>query len=85
MEINVHTDRLVLDGLAVEHSTRFRAAAERELADQLTAQGMGQAYRLGGARSYVDAGKIVWGKSKGEAHLGNQIVHAILGGIGGKN
>jgi hypothetical protein len=84
MKINVHIERLVLDGIAVENSARLRGAVETELASHLAQYGLAHAFRQGGAHSFLNAGEIAWDGSKSEAQLGKRIAGAVYGGIGEK-
>ena len=83
MNIRVHIDRLVLDGLPVtrRQGPLVQAAVEAELSKLLSEGGLAQELASGGAVSSVPAGNI---KSAGGSptHIGRQIARAVYGGIG---
>ena len=85
MNINVSIERLILDGLPLTHSQRplVQAAVEAELAHLLSAGGLAAALQTGGALPSISGGSIQL-TSDGNPHtLGQQIAHAVYGGIGG--
>jgi hypothetical protein len=83
MNINVHIERLVLDGLAVSRAqgSLLGAAAERELARLLAIRGLEMSLQSGGAWPSVPVSVIQLTSSK-PAQLGQQIAQAVYGGIG---
>lgn len=83
MNINVHIERLILDGLPV-HRTQaplVQAAVEAELARLLTTGGMSGDLAAGGAVPTVSAGSMNISTESQPASLGNQIAQAVYGGI----
>jgi hypothetical protein len=85
MNINIHIERLILDGLPISHSQRplVQAAVEAELARLLAADGLDSGLIAGGAMPSVPGGSIQL-MSDGNPHtLGQQIAQAVYGGIGG--
>jgi hypothetical protein len=84
VNINVHIERLLLDGVVVKNQARFCSAVRDELASRLSEHGLAPAFRQGGAHPFVSAGNISWDGSGGEAQLGNQIARAIHSSIGEK-
>ena len=85
MNINVHIERLILDGLSIPHRQRplLQAAVEAELAHLLAADGLASGLLAGGAVPRVPAGAIqLTGASDDPTHLGQQIAQAVYGGIG---
>ena len=84
MNINVHIDRLILDGISISHYQRplLQAAVEGELARLLAADGLATGLLAGGAMLHVPAGAIQLTGESDPANLGQQIAQAVYGGIG---
>jgi hypothetical protein len=84
MNINLHIDRLVLDGLPVDHhqGPLVKAAVEAELGRLLTANGLANSLVNGGATPSVPAPGIQMSSDGNPARLGRKIGRAIYGGIG---
>ena len=84
MRINLHIERLVLEGLPVTSSegAQVRAAVEKELASLLAAHGLSHDLREGVAVPRVRAGGIQIGKESPPALLGQSIARAVHEGIG---
>ena len=84
MNINLHIDRLVLDGLPIDHhqGPLVKAAVEAELSRLLTANGLTNSLLAGGAMPSVPAPGIQVANDSNPARLGQQIGRAIYGGIG---
>jgi len=83
MNIRVHIERLVLEGLPLTRSQGplVQAAVEAELARLMTEGGLAQELALGGAVPSVPADGIkVAGGSPD--HIGRQIARSVYGGIG---
>ena len=86
MKVNLHIERLVLDGLPVEQrqGPHLQATIERELI-RLLADGNSLAgVSTGGAVASIDAGSIDTKAGTGAASLGKQIAAAVHGGLGGR-
>jgi hypothetical protein len=85
MNINLHIERLILDGLPVTTSQGLlvRAAIEAQLSHLLRAEGLNPELRAGGALRSVKAGGIHVANSS-PTHLGQQIGRAVYDGIGNK-
>ena len=83
MNINVHIERLVLEGLPVSHARGplVGAAVETELARLLSAGGLGLSLQSGGARPSVPVSAVPLTATK-PAQLGQQIAKAVYQGIG---
>jgi hypothetical protein len=83
LNINIHIERLVLDGLPVarHEGSLVQAAVEAELARLLTAQGLPPNLMSGGAMPSVPGGAIQFGAQSSPAHLGKQIARAVHGGL----
>jgi hypothetical protein len=87
MKINLHIERLILDGLPVTslQGPQVRAAVEAELARLLAADGLSHELRGGVAVPRVRAGAIQIGKENQPARLGQSIARAVHEGIGNSN
>lgn len=84
MNIDVHIDRLVFEGVEVPHGARpaLRAAVERELARLIVEGGLSPGLAAGGAVPAVPAPTIEWLDRAGAAELGQRVARAVYGGIG---
>jgi len=83
--INIHIERLILDGLPISHSQRplLQAAVEAELVRLLAADGLTPNLQVGSALPYVPGGSIHLASDGNPKTLGQQIAQAVYGGIGG--
>jgi hypothetical protein len=81
--IQLHIERLVLEGLSVSHAKGpiIRAAVEGELSRLLATEGLGLSFQSGGAWPSVPVSVIQLTASK-PVQLGQQIARAVYGGIG---
>jgi hypothetical protein len=84
MNIHLHIERLVLDGVSVDQPRVLRAALEQELAGRLMQGGLSRELRSGGALPSVGGGAIELGQGSHPARLGAQIAGAVYRGIGGR-
>lgn len=84
MNINLHIDRLILDGLPIErhHGPLVKAAVEAELSRLLAADGLANSLMAGGAMPSVRAPGIQLASDSNPTRLGQQIGRAVYGGIG---
>lgn len=84
MNVNLHLERLILDGLDLPQRQRpqLQAAVEAELARLLAANGLPPAWRSGGAVPSVPGGTIQLTANRHPTHLGRQIAQAVYGGFG---
>ena len=84
MNVNVHIERLVLDGLPITRSqgTIVQAAVEAELARLIVAGELKTDLLGGGARPYASADVIQLTSDNDPRRLGQQIAHSVYGGIG---
>lgn len=84
MNINLHIERLVLDGLPIEHhhGPLVKAAVEAELSRLLAADGLANSLMSGGAMPSVPAPNIQLASNSSPIQLGQQIAHSLHGGIG---
>jgi hypothetical protein len=83
VDIRIHIERLVIEGLPVPPSQRplIQAALEAELAGRLTALGPGPGLLADGAISRLAAGTMHLPAQPGAAALGRQIAGAIHAGL----
>ena len=83
MNINLHIERLILDGVALErgHIPSLQAAVEAELTRLLTVGGLSQELLGGGAMPRISAGSIQLSGDGNAQRLGQQIARAVYGGI----
>jgi hypothetical protein len=84
MNINLHIERLIIDGVPLEAggASRLKAAVESELARLLAEGGLAPELWGGGALPSVGAGHIQAAGERDAVGLGRQIAHATYGGIG---
>jgi hypothetical protein len=84
MNINLHIERLILDGLPIGHGQgKFvKAAVEMELSSLLAEDGLNQDILSEGAVPSVKAGGIQLKNDGSPAALGRQIAQAVYGEIG---
>lgn len=84
MNINLHIERLVLDGIELERGQEslLQAAVETELARMLSAEGLSTHLMSGGAMPRLQAGDIRLSAGGNSHQLGQQIARAVYGGIG---
>ena len=84
MNIHLHIERLVLDGVAVDQPRILRRALERELTSRLMEGGLLPELRSGGAVPHVRGGAIELSQRSHPARLGSQIAGAVYRGIGAR-
>jgi hypothetical protein len=86
MKINLHIERLILDGLpAGSHQCALiQSAVEKELARLLAGSGLASELMAGGALPRFPANSIQLTNDATPARLGQQIAGAVHSGIGGK-
>jgi hypothetical protein len=87
MRIDLHIERLILDGLAIDPGQRaeVQAAVEAELARLLMTGGLNAGLLAGGALPSLRAEAIqLTNESKG-ADLGVQIAQSVHGGLQGSS
>ena len=84
MNINLHIERLVLDGLPVSQRDRLQlqAAVEAELTRLLATGGLRSELLSGGAMRSLGAGEFQVSNNMSPRDLGNQIAHAVHSGVG---
>ena len=84
MSINLHIERLILDGVSVPPSQRplLQAAVEAELGRLLAANGVAPELLVGVALPSVSAGNIQLTPESNPTQMGQQIAQAVYRGIG---
>lgn len=84
MNISVHIERLILDGLPLAPDQRrlLQAAVEAELASLLASRGLAPGLLAGGAVPSLPADSIALTNDGDPTRLGHQIARAVYGGIG---
>ncbi|MFO0699071.1 MAG: hypothetical protein U0236_07565 [Nitrospira sp.] len=84
MNINLHIERLVLDGLDLTPEQRpiLQAAVETELTRLLASGGVRESLRRGGAFSRANTADLQLRNDRSPTRLGEQIAEAVYGGIG---
>lgn len=84
MNVRLHIDRLVLEGVSLGpgDGARLQAAVERELGRLISRNGLNPALLQGGAMPQIPAPAVRLDSAKKPAELGRQIAGAIYGGIG---
>lgn len=83
VNINLHIERLVLDGVPVGpgQAARVQAVVEAELARLLAADGLGPSLTSGGAMPYAQGDAIQLANDSNPTYLGTQIAQAAYGGL----
>jgi|WetSurMetagenome_2_1015567.scaffolds.fasta_scaffold463103_1 hypothetical protein len=86
MNINLHIERLVLEGLPVEgaRAVDVQAAVEAELARLLTENGLAAHLQQGAALPHLSGNVLPVSAEHNPAHLGTQIARSVYGGLGNK-
>ena len=84
MNVNLHIERLIVDGLEIDPSKRdsFKAGIESELTALLTAGGVGETLSAGAALPRVEGPAIQLQPDNSTPQLSRQIAGSIYGGIG---
>lgn len=84
MNIELHIERLILDGLEVEPRNRaqLQAAVEAELTRLLTTRGLKAELLSGAPVRSIDAGEMRVNRGTPAAQLGNHIAQSVHSGIG---
>lgn len=84
MNITIHIERLILDGVDISHADRpaLQAAIESELARLLADGAAADGFRAGGAVPVLRAPAIDLVRGSTPARMGEQIAGAVHGGLG---
>ena len=83
MNINLHIERLILDGISVESHQRplLEASLETELGRLLAQNGIASGLQRGGAFNAIQTDSIDVGEKNEPSHLGRYIAWSVYGGI----
>lgn len=83
MNINLHIERLVLDGISVDSHQRpmLKATLETELGRLLAQNGIAPGLQSGDAFNAIRTNSIDVGEKNEPSHLGRQIARSVYGGI----
>ena len=83
-DIHLHIERLILDGLPIEHGQgpHVQAAVEAEMTRLLTENGLAEHLQSGGALPRLNAHAIQLAPGASPAQLGQQIAQSVFGGLG---
>lgn len=83
MNINLHIERLVLDGLPLEHAhgPLLLAAVEAELTRLLNADGLTGDLTSGGSVARLSAPGVEASSGSDPARLGREIANSVYGSI----
>lgn len=86
MNINLHIERLILDGLPIEshQAPHVQAAVEAELTRLLTENGLSPHLKTGRALHSLKANEIQLTPGNSLAQMGAQIAQSVYSGIGNK-
>ena len=84
MNVSVHIERLILDGVHVPHRHRpqLQAALEAELARLIAADGLAVDMHMGGVLPRVSGGEMHLESDEHPDRLGVRMARAIYKGIG---
>jgi hypothetical protein len=84
MNIQLHIERLILDGVALSAAERprFQASVEIELGRLLAERGIAGGLENGLALDKVRGGAVQLTRDGGGTGLGKQVAQAVYGGIG---
>jgi hypothetical protein len=84
MNINLHIERLVLEGVNIQsgHGAAIKEAVEAELSRLLSEGGLAPRLQSGGALPSIRAGSIELGDNHNPTRLGQEIARSVYSGIG---
>ena len=84
MKINLHIERLVLDGLPLEraHGSLVQAAVQQELSRLFAVNGIAPQLSPGGAMPHARGGDMQFAKEATPRQLGTQIAQSVHEGLG---
>jgi hypothetical protein len=83
MKINVHIERVILDGVPADHLRLVAQGIEKELTLRLMNDGISPEARKAGAVAYGSGSEIEIGRKSYPATLGAQVGGAVYRVIGG--
>jgi hypothetical protein len=83
VNINLHIEQLVLDGVFVESHQRplLKASLETELGRLLAQKGIGSSLQSGGAFKTKRTDAVEIGQTGRPSHFGRKIARSVYGGI----
>ena len=84
MNIRIHIERLVLEGLEMGagDGAKVKRAVEAELSRLLSARGVAPSLHGGGALARIQANPVSMAKDTDPETLGERIASSVYGGIG---
>jgi len=84
MKINIHIERLVVDGLPITraHGAALQQAVEAELTKLVAKGGLSSEMLSGGAMPSVPTSGIQLKRGNDSKSIGRQIARSVYGGIG---
>jgi hypothetical protein len=84
MNISVHIEQLILEGIELPHGERalLQATVETELARLLATDGLTPGLLASGAVPSLPAGEMQIGTERNPTRLGEQIARSVYGVIG---
>ena len=82
MNVHLHIDRLVIDGIDIADQQALTTALQAELARLLTEQGVAAPLENGGAWASLPPATLALTGNPTSAQIGRDIAQAIFGGIG---
>jgi hypothetical protein len=82
-DVDLHVERLVLDGLSLDADAgqRLRAVMETELSRLLTEHGLPGSLQAGAEIASLNAGRVSLGSSARPESAGTDIAKAVYGGL----
>jgi hypothetical protein len=85
VNINIHIERLILEGLPVTaaQAPQVAAAIQTELSRLLAAHGLSPELERGAAVPEVHAAAIRFALANAPERLGQSVAHAVCAGLGG--
>ena len=84
MKIKVHIERVVVEGVPLTDSSRFRRAMEKQLAEHLRRSGLGGEFQRGSAEAVLRGGTVWLGRGRDASQLGRQVADAVSQAIGSR-
>jgi uncharacterized membrane protein len=86
MNINLHIERVILDGLPIarHQAPQIQAAIEAELSRLLASGGLDAGFLATGAVPHLSVGDMQLQSGSDSAQLGAQIASALYGGLCGE-
>jgi hypothetical protein len=84
VNIRLHIERVVLEGVAADHPRQLRRAFEHELNQRLTEGGLRTNFSSDGLVPYIRGGTIKVAKNTSAERLGSEVARAVYHSIGGR-